>query len=253
MLDPIQSHTARAVPLPCFRDPRGNLCFAQEGDQLPFCIGAVRWGAVVRDKVFHTGAAIAFDGTISSGNDTADKPDIMLSAAKTFHCLCYGGTSSALIDPGLGHDTGCDVLTPSAHGKTTVDDCVVYHIPIDNTGMYRVSSDNNPAGFAIKRIYYIYGMARSSERGGHSHHREQRLLMAAAGAFNVRVFDGRNERIFRLDSPAQALYIPPGLWRTLDSFEPRSVALVLCSNTFSESDYIRDYNEFIRLTAGQKP
>jgi dTDP-4-dehydrorhamnose 3,5-epimerase-like enzyme len=73
--------------------------------------------------------------------------------------------------------------------------------------------------------------------------------MAVSGAFDVTLSDGHESRTFTLNRPYNALYIPAGIWRGLNNFSSGSVCLVLTSETYSEEDYVRDINEFHRLTA----
>ena len=101
--------------------------------------------------------------------------------------------------------------------------------------------------FNLHRAYWIYDVPEGEERGGHSHHQMQQMLVAVAGSFNVNVCDGKNWRTFTLNRPFEGLYIPPGIWRTLDNFSSGGVCLSLVSTPFEESDYIRDFEEFKRI------
>ena len=73
--------------------------------------------------------------------------------------------------------------------------------------------------------------------------------MAVSGSFDVSVDDGVNKKTFTLNRPNSALYLTPGIWRVLDNFSSGSVCLVLTSTPFSEDDYVRDYDQFLELTA----
>lgn len=132
---------------------------------------------------------------------------------------------------------------------TSVEDCRIIrlrHFPhIQGTLTAVQNSDEIP--FAIKRIYYIYDIPTDAERGGHSHHNEQRLLIAASGCFDVNISDGINWKTFTLKRPFEALYIPPGLWRTLTNFSSGAIVLALSSTKFDENDYVRDYDRFVEL------
>lgn len=72
-------------------------------------------------------------------------------------------------------------------------------------------------------------------------------MVAASGSFNVTLDDGNVKRTFMLNRPYQALLVVPGIWRELDDFSSGSVCLVLASHIYDESDYIRDYAEFLKL------
>ncbi len=135
------------------------------------------------------------------------------------------------------------------HSTSTVDDCRIINLPCHRAGdgTLTVAENSVAIPFAIRRIYYIYDIPSSSERGGHSHHTEQRLLIAASGCFDVRVCDGRQWRTFTLKKPDQALYIPAGIWRVLNNFSSGSVVLALSSTRFDENDYVRDFKKFTLL------
>ena len=90
-------------------------------------------------------------------------------------------------------------------------------------------------------------MPAGEERGAHSHHEGKELLIALAGSFNVNLFDGSVWRHFTLNRPFQGLYVPPGYWRTLDNFSSGSVCMVLTSTQYDESDYVREFDEFMKL------
>lgn len=101
--------------------------------------------------------------------------------------------------------------------------------------------------FEIERVYYLYDVPGGEERGGHAHKDLYQLIVAASGAFDVEIDDGYNKKTITLNRPYQGLYIVPGIWRELKNFSSGSSCLVLASNQYDESDYIRDYAEFIEL------
>ena len=107
--------------------------------------------------------------------------------------------------------------------------------------------------FEIARAYWIYDVPAGEERGGHSHHQMHQLLVATSGSFDVTVTDGFTTRRFTLNRPFEGLYIPPGIWRTLENFASGSVCLSLVSILYDEADYIRDYEEFKRNAAEHGP
>ncbi len=104
--------------------------------------------------------------------------------------------------------------------------------------------------FNIRRVFYLYDVPADAERGGHSHFQAEELIVALSGCFDVVLDDGKRPPVrFTLNRPYQALYIPTGLWRTLDNFSGGSVCMVLTSERYSEADYVRDYERFKTLTA----
>ena len=98
--------------------------------------------------------------------------------------------------------------------------------------------------FEIKRVYYLYDVPTEAQRGGHAHIKLEQIIIALSGSFEVLVDDGYTRKNFFLNRPHYGLYIPPGIWRELLNFSSNSVALVLASEFYDESDYIRDYDEF---------
>jgi len=98
--------------------------------------------------------------------------------------------------------------------------------------------------FECRRVYYLYDVPGGEGRGGHAHRALQQLVIAASGSFDVAVDDGMRTRVFSLNRSYTGLFIPSMVWRELANFSSGSVALVLASEHYSESDYYRDYDEF---------
>ena len=107
--------------------------------------------------------------------------------------------------------------------------------------------------FDIRRCYWIYDVPAGEERGGHSHHGMSQLLVAVGGSFDVNLFDGTSWRRFTLNRPFEGLFIPPGIWRTLDNFSSGAVCLSIVSNDYDEADYVREFDDYCRLREGKEP
>ncbi|MDR0811616.1 MAG: FdtA/QdtA family cupin domain-containing protein [Paludibacter sp.] len=101
--------------------------------------------------------------------------------------------------------------------------------------------------FDIKRVYWTYFTPNNVQRGGHSHYELQQVIFAVSGQiwFNTENLDG-NKQQFLLDTPNKGLYIPKMTWRDI-KFSHSAVLLCLASELYDENDYIRDYQEFIKL------
>ncbi len=112
-------------------------------------------------------------------------------------------------------------------------------------GNLSVAQNGDPIPFDINRVYYLYDIPGGESRGGHAHRRLQQLLVAISGSFDVVVDDGRHQRRVTLNRPYQGLLIVPGIWRVLENFSSGSVCLCLASEHYDESDYIRDYAQFL--------
>lgn len=133
--------------------------------------------------------------------------------------------------------------------KSTVYDCTMIELDkhhSDRKGNISVVGNSKTIPFGIKRTYYLYDVPGGESRGGHAHRELSQLIVAASGSFTVTLDDGNVKRTFVLNRPYQGLYVVPGIWRTLDDFSSGAVCLVLASQGYDESDYIRNYNDFIR-------
>lgn len=132
--------------------------------------------------------------------------------------------------------------------KSNVNDCKVielnkHHSP--RKGNLSVVENGVTLPFDVRRVYYLYDVPGGESRGAHAHRELSQLIVAVSGSFKVTLDDGTNKRSFVLNRPYQGLYVTPGLWRELDDFSSGSVCLVLASEVYQETDYIRDYNEFL--------
>jgi dTDP-4-dehydrorhamnose 3,5-epimerase-like enzyme len=105
---------------------------------------------------------------------------------------------------------------------------------------------NDILPFEFKRIYYLFDVPSSAFRGGHSHINQQEILIALSGSFEVVLDDSRERKSFLLNKPNVGLHIPTGIWRELQNFSSGAVCLVIASDIFDETDYIRDYKDFLK-------
>lgn len=116
---------------------------------------------------------------------------------------------------------------------------------VDPLGSIGVVEGSVLLPFDVKRFYFIRGVPTGAIRGSHAHKQLHQLLIAVNGSFSVELDDGEKTQQFTLDGPQVGLQVPPGYWRTLRDFAPNSVVAVLASREFEESDYIRNYDEFL--------
>jgi WxcM-like, C-terminal len=101
--------------------------------------------------------------------------------------------------------------------------------------------------FAIQRVFYLYDVPGGADRGGHAHWALQQMIVAASGAFSVTIDDGRSRRTISLDRSYYGLYVPNLIWTKITSFCTGAICLVFASLPYDESDYIRDYAEFLAV------
>ena len=130
--------------------------------------------------------------------------------------------------------------------KPTVYDCSVVELGKieNNQGNLTVVQSNQDVPFDIKRVFYLYDIPGGEARGAHAHKQCHQFLVAVSGCFEVVLDDGVNKRTITLNRPFSGLHIPPGIWAAEQEFSSGSVCLVMTSETFSEEDYIRDYEQF---------
>jgi len=119
---------------------------------------------------------------------------------------------------------------------------------LDPRGNLSFIEEENHIPFKIQRTYWIYDVPGGQVRGGHAFKEQQELIVALSGSFDVFLDDGTEKKVFSLNRSYYGLYVPRGLWRKMENFSTNSLAMVLSSTRFSEEDYLRDYNEFLKYT-----
>ena len=130
----------------------------------------------------------------------------------------------------------------------TVYDCSVVELPKNENRAGNITPvhGNLNIPFGIKRVFYSYDIPGGEARGAHAHRECHQLLIAASGSFEVVLDDGINKRTILLNRPFYGLHIPPGIWASEQGFSSGSVCLVLASHCYEESDYIRDYDKYVK-------
>lgn len=118
---------------------------------------------------------------------------------------------------------------------------------LDARGNLSFAQNKTHIPFEIKRTYWLYDVPGGESRGGHAYRETEEFVIALSGSFNVIVDDGQEKKIFHLNRSYYGLYIPKGMWRAIDNFSTNSLALEFASTKYSPADYIRDYNEFLKL------
>lgn len=130
-----------------------------------------------------------------------------------------------------------------------LNDCRIIELPkiTDPRGNLTYIEGLNHVPFEIKRVYYLYDVPGGADRGAHAHKTLQQFIVAMSGSFDVVLNDGDRQRRFHLNRSYHGLYVCPMMWRYLDNFSSGAVCMVLASTLYDPDDYIRDYQEFLRL------
>jgi dTDP-4-dehydrorhamnose 3,5-epimerase-like enzyme len=115
---------------------------------------------------------------------------------------------------------------------------------VDPRGRLMFAEEGPHIPFPVKRLFAIYDVPKGVARGGHAHRVQQQLLMMYGGECEIVVDDGHERSIERLSRPTEGLYVPAGLWIELRGFTSGAVCVVLSSDVYDETDYIRDYDAF---------
>jgi acetyltransferase-like isoleucine patch superfamily enzyme/dTDP-4-dehydrorhamnose 3,5-epimerase-like enzyme len=123
----------------------------------------------------------------------------------------------------------------------------------DMRGSLSVGEFGRDIPFDVKRYFLVYNVPTLEIRGEHAHHRCQQFLIAVKGSVHVVADDGVRREQFLLNSPAQGLLLPPMTWGIQYRYTADAVLLVLASEHYDGADYIRDYDEFLRLASGARP
>lgn len=117
----------------------------------------------------------------------------------------------------------------------------------DPRGNLSFVEQNNHIPFEIKRTYWIYDVPGGECRGGHAYRVTDEFIVAISGSFDVTVDDGKEKKTFTLNRSYYGLYIPKGLWRTMENFSTNSLALEFANTEYDRRDYVENFDEFLRL------
>lgn len=131
----------------------------------------------------------------------------------------------------------------------SIKDVKIIELPkfTDPRGNLSFVEQLNHIPFEIKRTYWIYDVPGGESRGGHAFRQNQEFIVSLSGAFDVIVDDGTEKKVFNMNRSYYGLYIPAGLWREMTNFSTNSLALEFGSTHYDRSDYIEDYDIFLKL------
>lgn len=143
------------------------------------------------------------------------------------------------------------------NSKIIVNNCKFIKLPIIEDGIdgiLTIAENLKSIPFNMKRIYYINNLGNEyAIRGKHAHKKLEQIILCINGYFLLTLDDGKRQQEIILDEPNIGVYLGIKLWHTMTKFSKDCVLLVLSSDYYDESDYIRDYNEFLRYVNINNP
>ena len=136
--------------------------------------------------------------------------------------------------------------------STTIHDCKLIKLPqmYDRRGSLTYIYNSVHIPFDIQRTFFTYDVPGGEDRGAHAHQETEQFLVSAMGAFEVRVDDGQDKHIFRLERAYYGLYIPTMIWAEQIRFSSGGICLVMASTPYKEKEYVREYDHYLKLKRG---
>lgn len=122
----------------------------------------------------------------------------------------------------------------------------------DDRGQLVALEECKDIPFRIKRVYYMYDTGVGVHRGFHAHRQLEQILICIHGTCKILLDNGLEKKVVSLEKPYEGLYISNDMWREMYDFSSDAVLLVLASDYYNESDYIRDYDEFLEFIQKSK-
>lgn len=120
----------------------------------------------------------------------------------------------------------------------------------DERGQLVALEEMKDIPFDIKRVYYMYDTVEGVHRGYHAHKCLEQILICIHGTCKILLDNGKEKEVVLLDKPYEGLYVSNVMWREMYDFSPDAVLMVLASEYYDETDYIRDYDEFLKYING---
>lgn len=122
---------------------------------------------------------------------------------------------------------------------------IKFQVHGDHTGSLVALEKGEDFPFDIRRVYYIWGTDKNAVRGKHAHRKLEQVIVCTSGSCDFILDDGRERKTIHLDNPTEGLHIKNNIWREFTNFSPNCVVMVLASEHYDESDYIRNYDDFL--------
>jgi acetyltransferase-like isoleucine patch superfamily enzyme/dTDP-4-dehydrorhamnose 3,5-epimerase-like enzyme len=200
-----------------------------------------------------TGASIGANATILPGVSIGRNAMIGAGAVVTRpvpdNAIVAGNPARVMgyVDTSRGEQAKA-AQEPAAPLAIAVPDVTLHRLKTvsDARGSLTVGEFGQSAPFPPLRFFTVYGVPEGRPRGAHAHRECHQFLIAAKGSVHVLVDDGRQRDELVLDDPGLGLHVPPMIWGTQFRYSPDAVLLVFASHHYDPTDYIHDYDEFLR-------
>ena len=121
----------------------------------------------------------------------------------------------------------------------------------DHRGNLSVVENFREFPIEIKRLFWLYGIPEGQGRAAHAHKQQIQFIISVAGHFTVVLDNGVEKETYFMDKPNEGLLINPPIWISLEDFSKDAVCLVVCPEIYDESDYMREYDEFLEWIKNQ--
>ena len=134
--------------------------------------------------------------------------------------------------------------------RKTIEKCRLIEFPVhaDGRGNLCVLQYDQHIPFKPERTFWVWNVPQWVSRGGHAHAHSSQIHICVGGTAKVKTHDGEKEETFVLDSPNKGLFTEPMVWGEFELSSPNAFLIVISSHTYDKEDYIKDYNEFLRLS-----
>ncbi|HEX2910743.1 MAG TPA: FdtA/QdtA family cupin domain-containing protein [Chloroflexia bacterium] len=131
--------------------------------------------------------------------------------------------------------------------KNLLEHCRLIELPkiTDPRGNLTFVEQTRHVPFEIKRVFFLYDVPTGADRGAHAHKNLHQFLICLSGSFDVKLDNGVSKATVHLNRPWVGLHIPPMIWAAEVNFDPGSICLVLTSDFYDETDYYRDYSQYL--------
>ena len=217
------------------------------GDQFPALTLVRRGASIGANATILSGLTIGAGATVEAGSVvTRDVPENAIVAGNPAHITGYANT--------VPHPTSASTDSELADGQEDITSGVknvrLHRLTkaVDLRGSLVAGEAPDGIPFRPQRFFVVYDVPSAETRGSHAHKECEQYLICLKGSVSAIVDDGTHREEFRLDRPDIALYMPAMIWGTQYRYSPDAVLLVLASQAYDGSDYVRDYTEFLMLS-----